>query len=67
MKKNTFLYILLALVVFFFVFGMGRSVYEGFNTPCTLRSQCESSTHCGSCTQGYCTKGPSKAIVKKCR
>ena len=30
MKKNTFLWILVTLVVFFFVFGMGKSVYEGF-------------------------------------
>jgi hypothetical protein len=30
MKKNSFLWILVALVVFFFVFGMGKSVYEGF-------------------------------------
>ena len=32
MKKilSCIFYILLSLVVFFFVFGMGRSVYEGF-------------------------------------
>jgi hypothetical protein len=39
MKKNTFLWILLALVVFFFVFGMGTSVYEGFKT-CTKNKDC---------------------------
>ena len=67
MKKNTFLYILLALVVFFFVFGMGRSVYEGFNKSCTLRSECETSTHCGGCPHGYCIKGAKKITGVKCR
>jgi hypothetical protein len=59
MKKNTFLYILLALVVFFFVFGMGRFVYEGFG--CTSNSQCPQQTqggvpHCGVCGKnGQCS------------
>lgn len=63
MKKNTFLWILLALVVFFFVFGMGKSVYEGFD--CTLNSQCPevkkgTKTYCGGCSNGYCKAGKLK-------
>lgn len=52
MKKNTFLWILVALVVFFFVFGMGKSVYEGFgckkNTDCPEQTQA-GWAHCGIC------------------
>jgi hypothetical protein len=72
MKKNTFLYILLALVVFFFVFGMGRSVYEGFvSTPCTLNSQCPkvidgTKTYCGGCPNGFCGKGKLKGPGVSC-
>ena len=66
MKKNTFLYIFLALVVFFFVFGMGRSVYEGFGTTCTVNSQCpHSTTRCGVCSNGSCsTTGMLRSILK---
>jgi hypothetical protein len=67
MKKNSFLWILVALVVFFFVFGMGTSVYEGF-TSCTVNSDCPQKdsggkTYCGACTRGFCQAGRVK--VKK--
>ena len=67
MKKNTFLWILLAVVVFFFVFGMGKSVYEGFaGETCTLNSQCpHSATNCGVCTRnGTCGTGMKRSILK---
>ena len=54
MKKNTFLWILLALVVFFFVFGMGKSVYEGFVFPCKKNTDCPQETQGGIKRCGVC-------------
>ena len=70
MKKNSFLWILVALVVFFFVFGMGTSVYEGF-TSCTVNSQCAEvkkgkTTYCGACPRGFCQPGKVKVSGVSC-
>jgi hypothetical protein len=72
MKKNTFLWILVALVVFFFVFGMGKSVYEGFvkfGGNCTSKSSCDDvpgsngRTYYGICSKsGKCSKGGMKPL-----
>jgi len=69
MKKNTFLWILVALVIFFFVFGMGKSVYEGFGgtkkpgESCGTNSDCEhSTTRCGVCSNGFCSKGMLRSL-----
>ena len=54
MKKNSFLWILVALVVFFFVFGMGKSVYEGFG--CKKNTDCPNGTRGGQPVCGLCSK-----------
>jgi len=60
MKKNTFLWILVALVVFFFVFGMGKSVYEGFASKCPEVTQ-GGRVHCGIRSKnGRCSIGAQK-------
>jgi hypothetical protein len=69
MKKNTLLWILVGLVVFFFVFGMGRSVYEGFE--CGLNYECPNvpsggKTYCGACNRGTCGKGKVKIKGARC-
>lgn len=69
MKKNTFLWILVALVVFFFVFGMGKSVYEGF---CTSNGDCPGlvtnggRTYCRACKNGGCAQGKLKIAGAPC-
>ena len=72
MKKilSCIFYILLSLVVFFFVFGMGRSVYEGFQT-CTVNAQCpqvtrKNKTYCGACQRGFCQAGKLKSKGVPC-
>ena len=66
MKKNTFLWILVALVVFFFVFGMGTSVYEGFASKCPEVTQ-GGKVHCGIRSKsGKCSIGPLKVSGTTC-
>jgi hypothetical protein len=71
MKKNSFLWILVALVVFFFVFGMGKSVYEGFKS-CKINKDCPEVSqggwpHCGICGKtGRCGPGPKKIYGTTC-
>jgi hypothetical protein len=75
MKKNTFLWILVALVVFFFVFGMGTSVYEGFasgSSTSTSPPKCPEVTrggkvHCGiRGKNGKCSIGQQKVNGTTC-